>query len=61
MDGKYNYNVGLARHLGMRLVEVSPQRVVGRRTHVRETRVTDEAGKLLSLTIQTQIVVDAKP
>jgi len=35
----------------------------GRRTHVWETRVTDDAGKLISLTIQTQIVVDpeAKP
>lgn len=30
----------------------------GRRTHVWETRVTDDAGKLISLTIQTQIVVD---
>ncbi len=30
----------------------------GRRTHVWETRITDESGKLLSLTIQTQIVVD---
>ena len=127
MDDKYN--VGLVKHLGMRLVEVTPQRVVGeleirdelrtlgvalhggtlmaladtvgamgtvaslapgqststiesktnffaagrsgkvraestplhkgRRTHVWETRVTDDAGKLLSLTIQTQIVVDA--
>lgn len=127
MDDKYN--VGLVRHLGMRLVEVTPQRVVGeleirdelrtlgvavhggtlmaladtvgamgtvaslapgqststiesktnffaagrsgkvravstplhkgRRTHVWETRITDDAGKLLSLTIQTQIVVDA--
>jgi uncharacterized protein (TIGR00369 family) len=33
----------------------------GRRTHVWQTRVTDDAGKLLSLTIQTQIVVDAQP
>jgi 1,4-dihydroxy-2-naphthoyl-CoA hydrolase len=32
----------------------------GRRTHVWETRVTDESGKLLSLTIQTQIIVDPK-
>jgi uncharacterized protein (TIGR00369 family) len=30
----------------------------GRRTQVWQTRVTDDAGKLLSLTIQTQIVVD---
>ena len=29
----------------------------GRRTHVWETRVTDEAGKLLSVTTQTQIVL----
>ena len=29
----------------------------GRRTHVWQTRVTDAAGKLLSLTIQTQIIL----
>jgi 1,4-dihydroxy-2-naphthoyl-CoA hydrolase len=128
MDEKYN--VGLVKHLGMQLVEVTPQRVVGeleirdelrtlgvavhggtlmaladtmgamgtvaslsagqststiesktnffaagrsgkvratsiplhkgRRTHVWETRVTDESGKLLCLTIQTQIIVDPK-
>jgi 1,4-dihydroxy-2-naphthoyl-CoA hydrolase len=29
----------------------------GRRTHVWETRITDEAGKLLSVTTQTQIVL----
>jgi uncharacterized protein (TIGR00369 family) len=128
MDEKYN--VGLVKHLGVRLVEVTPQRVVGeleirdelrtlgvavhggtlmaladtvgamgtvaslsagqststiesktnffaagrsgkvrataiplhkgRRTHVWETRVTDESGKLLSLTLQTQIIVDPK-
>ena len=29
----------------------------GRRTNVWQTRVTDEAGKLLSLTIQTQMVL----
>ncbi|HET7197767.1 MAG TPA: PaaI family thioesterase [Burkholderiales bacterium] len=29
----------------------------GRRTHVWETRVTDEAGKLLSVTTQTQIIL----
>jgi 1,4-dihydroxy-2-naphthoyl-CoA hydrolase len=29
----------------------------GRRTHVWETRVTDQAGKLLSLTIQTQMIL----
>jgi uncharacterized protein (TIGR00369 family) len=29
----------------------------GRRTHVWQTRVTDEAGKLLSLTIQTQMIL----
>ena len=33
----------------------------GRRTHVWETRVTDEAGKLISMTIQTQIVIEAEP
>jgi uncharacterized protein (TIGR00369 family) len=29
----------------------------GKRTHVWQTRVTDEAGKLLSLTVQTQIIL----
>ena len=31
----------------------------GRRTHVWQTRVTDENGRLLSLTIQTQMVLPA--
>src|ERR671934_230124 len=30
----------------------------GRRTHVWQTRVTDSTGRLLSLTIQTQIVLE---
>ncbi len=30
----------------------------GRRTHVWQTRVTDEAGRLLSLTLQTQMVLE---
>jgi uncharacterized protein (TIGR00369 family) len=29
----------------------------GRRTHVWQTRITDESGRLLSLTIQTQMVL----
>jgi uncharacterized protein (TIGR00369 family) len=29
----------------------------GRRTHVWETRITDESGKLLSVTTQTQMVL----
>ena len=29
----------------------------GRRTHVWQTRVTDEKGRLLSLTIQTQMIL----
>lgn len=29
----------------------------GKRTHVWQTRITDPAGKLLSLTIQTQVVL----
>jgi 1,4-dihydroxy-2-naphthoyl-CoA hydrolase len=29
----------------------------GKRTHVWETRITDEGGKLLSITTQTQIVL----
>ncbi len=30
----------------------------GRRTHVWQTRVTDTSGRLLSLTIQTQMILD---
>jgi uncharacterized protein (TIGR00369 family) len=30
---------------------------LGRRTHVWQTRVTDQAGKLLSLTTQTQMIL----
>ena len=30
---------------------------LGKRTHVWQTRVTDESGKLLSLTIQTQMIL----
>jgi uncharacterized protein (TIGR00369 family) len=29
----------------------------GKRTHVWQTRITDENGKLLSLTIQTQVIL----
>jgi 1,4-dihydroxy-2-naphthoyl-CoA hydrolase len=29
----------------------------GRRTHVWQTRITDDKGKLLSLTIQTQVIL----
>jgi uncharacterized protein (TIGR00369 family) len=32
----------------------------GRRTHVWQTRVTDESGRMLSLTLQTQMVLEAK-
>jgi uncharacterized protein (TIGR00369 family) len=120
-----DWNAGLMRHLGMRLVEVGPERVVaeldveenlttlggavhggtlmaladtagaagtaaaglrtatlesktnffaaatggtlraessalhrGKRTHVWQTRVTDASGRLLSLTIQTQMILD---
>jgi|SRR5512145_2987425 1,4-dihydroxy-2-naphthoyl-CoA hydrolase len=120
-----DWNAGLMRHLGMRFVEVGPERVVaeidigehlttvggaahggtlmaladtvgaagtaaaglrtatlesktnffaaatggtiraessalhrGRRTHVWQTRVTDATGRLLSLTIQTQMILD---
>lgn len=119
------WNVGLMAHLGMRFVEVTPEKVVGeldigenlttvggavhggtlmaladtvgaagtaamglrtatlesktnffaaatagtvraeatalhkgRRTHVWQTRVTDDRGRLLSLTIQTQMILD---
>jgi hypothetical protein len=29
----------------------------GKRSHVWQTRITDESGRLLSLTIQTQIIL----
>ena len=32
----------------------------GRRTHVWQTRITDESGRLLSLTLQTQMVLENK-
>ncbi len=91
------WNTGLMAHLGMRIVEVAPERVVGeleigehlktttgavhggtlmfaaatagklraestalhkgRRTHVWQTRITDDSGRLLSLTIQTQMIL----
>ena len=98
------WNKGLVAHLGIRIVEVTPERVVGeldvrdelktttaalgfktatlesktnffaaatggriraeatplhkgRSTTVWQTRVTDESGRLLSLTIQTQAVL----
>lgn len=131
MDLDLNLNLGLARHLGMKFLEATPERVLaeleireevctlggaihggslmaladtagavgtlafleknpdagkgtatlesktnffaaaragkvraestplhkGRRTHVWQTRVTDESGRLLSLTIQTQMIL----
>ena len=32
----------------------------GRRTHVWQTRITDESGRVLSLTLHTQMVIDKK-
>jgi len=32
----------------------------GRRTHVWQTRITDESGRMLSLTLQTQMVLESK-
>jgi 1,4-dihydroxy-2-naphthoyl-CoA hydrolase len=32
----------------------------GRRTHVWQTRITDESGRMLSLTLQTQMVLEKK-
>jgi uncharacterized protein (TIGR00369 family) len=32
----------------------------GRRTHVWQTRITDESGRMLSLTLQTQMVLEPK-
>ena len=33
----------------------------GRRTHVWQTRITDESGRMLSLTLQTQMVLEKTP
>lgn len=33
----------------------------GRRTHVWQTRITDESGRMLSLTLQTQMVIEKTP
>jgi 1,4-dihydroxy-2-naphthoyl-CoA hydrolase len=32
----------------------------GRRTHVWQTRITDESGRMLSLTLQTQMVLEPR-
>ena len=32
----------------------------GRRTHVWQTKITDESGRMLSLTLQTQMVLEKK-
>ena len=41
---------------GMLRAEATPLHR-GKRTHVWQTRITDDAGRLLSLTIQTQIIL----
>lgn len=52
-------NFFAAGRVGVVRAETTPLHK-GRRTHVWQTRVTDEAGRLLSLTIQTQMVLDKR-
>ena len=53
LESKTNFFAG--RTVGQGRAECTP--LLGRRTHVWQTRVTDEKGKLLSLTIQTQMIL----
>ena len=54
LESKTNFFA--ACHSGVIRAEATPLHR-GRRTHVWQTRITDEAGKLLSLTIQTQMIL----
>lgn len=56
LESKTNFFA--AGRAGTVLAEATPLHR-GRRTMVWQTRVTDEAGRLLSLTIQTQMVLPA--
>ncbi|HVB48585.1 MAG TPA: PaaI family thioesterase [Burkholderiales bacterium] len=58
LESKTNFFA--AGRSGMVRAEATPLHK-GRRTMVWQTRVTDEAGRLLSLTIQTQMVLEGKP
>ncbi len=51
-------NFFAAGRTGTLRAEATPLHI-GRRTMVWQTRVTDEAGRLLSLTVQTQLVTPA--
>jgi uncharacterized protein (TIGR00369 family) len=54
LESKTNFFA--AAHSGVVRAESTPLHK-GKRTHVWQTRVTDQAGKLLSLTIQTQVIL----
>ena len=54
LESKTNFFA--ACRVGTLLAESTPLHR-GRRTQVWQTRITDEAGKLLSLTLQTQIIL----
>jgi 1,4-dihydroxy-2-naphthoyl-CoA hydrolase len=54
LESKTNFLAG-CRSGWIRAVAVPIHK--GKRTHVWETRVTDEAGKLLSITTQTQMIL----
>jgi uncharacterized protein (TIGR00369 family) len=54
LESKTNFIAGCRS--GMVHAESTPLHR-GKRTHVWQTRVTDDTGKLLSLTIQTQVIL----
>ena len=51
-----NWNVGLVKVLGTVRAESTPLHR-GKRTQVWQTRITDPSGRMLSLTIQTQVIL----
>lgn len=55
LESKTNFLAGV--HAGKVRAETTPLHR-GRRTMVWQTRVTDENGRLLSLTVQTQMVLE---
>jgi 1,4-dihydroxy-2-naphthoyl-CoA hydrolase len=55
LESKTNFFA--AGRAGKLRVEATPLHR-GKRTHVWQTRVTDESGRLLSMTIQTQMVLE---
>ena len=57
LESKTNFFA--AGRAGVVRAEATPLHT-GRRTHVWQTRITDESGRMLSLTLQTQMVLEPK-